>query len=364
MIILSDIQNKVKITFTKLHFKNKYIRYACIFMFFCLVLLGFVFWYWIFGRPFYPLIPEKSGNYGKFTLATDYPYNFTEGGGVTCNNNLYVLCGINHFGSSRNLFFVYNESSKQWIRLQDFPVLINHPNITSYGNKIVVAGGFNPLRFGIRTGHFMFALWNPVNSVFEYDVINGEWSQLPSMPEPRGASGISVCDNNIYLAGGIDQNKKVSNSLFRYNIKERKWYTMPSMPTARDHLRMETLNYKIYAISGRKDDLRKNCNQMECFDVEKNEWTTKSPIPKGRGGLSSCTLNDKIYTFGGEYLYNSLSDVEEYNPITDTWTLIDSLPEPRHGICTGVINGKIHLVGGGLRSRISVSSIHRVYTLN
>jgi N-acetylneuraminic acid mutarotase len=190
--------------------------------------------------------------------------------------------------------------------------------------------------------------------------LTDEWTGGKDMPSPRGAGGICFYDSAIYYAGGIDQKKQISNTLFKYDLRTNHWDSLPSMPTPRDHLRMEAVNGVLYAISGRKDDLRFNLTCVEAFDIKNNLWSTKASIPLGRGGLGSVVFNGKIYTFGGENVWSCFDNFEEYNPETDQWRILNNLPEPRHGICAGMIGGEIHMVSGGLKPRISISSVHRI----
>ena len=135
------------------------------------------------------------------------------------------------------------------------------------------------------------------------------------------------------------------------------------MPTARDHLRLEAVGGALYAISGRKDDLRHNYDAVERYDIATDTWTTVAPIPRGRGGFGSVVVDGRIYTFGGESVWTCYDSIERYDPEADHWDDVGPLPEARHGIMAGVIDGRIHLVSGGRHPRVSISGIHRVLEL-
>lgn len=316
---------------------------------------------WIFSFDKYPLKKETTNDFYSSQLRAKLPHRVTEAGGTVCNNKFYLLGGIGPFTQSFSDFYCYSPETDTWDKKKDFPHKINHPGIAAFEDKIYVVGGFDPI--GLRIRGFMFADWKPRAELYIYDTKTDQWSKGKEMPTARGAGGVCAHQGYIYYCGGIDENKKISSSFYRYNIETKEWLRLPNMPTARDHLRIEAVGNSIYAISGRKDDLRFNLNVVEAYNIETGEWSTKANIPFARGGFGSCTYMGKIYTFGGEYTWRSLSNVEEYNPSTDQWKVLPDLPEPRHGICAGVIGEDIHLVSGGLRPRISVSNVHRVLHL-
>jgi N-acetylneuraminic acid mutarotase len=323
-------------------------------MLFCV----FVFVWWIYSLFSYPLTKITSNSDYDSFLKAPLPKAVTEASGVALNNNFYILGGIGPIAQTYSTFYCYDNQLNTWERLTDYPFRVSHAGFVSGAGKLYVAGGFKPL--GIRLRGFMFANWKPLSTLMIFDPLTKEWSKGPDMPNPRGAGGICYYDSSLYYVGGIDQNKQDATTFFRYSLRTNKWETLPSMPTSRDHLRMEAVNGILYAISGRKDDLRFNLGCVEAFDLKTQTWSEKAPIPTPRGGFGSTVCEGKIYTFGGEYVWRCFDVIEEYDPATNKWRSLTKLPEPRHGICAGVIDNEIHLVSGGLKPRISISNIHRV----
>jgi N-acetylneuraminic acid mutarotase len=321
----------------------------------------FLFFWWVFAIGFFPLEKESNEFDYKSRLEAGPPISVTEAGGASLNHMFYLLGGLGSLGQTFSSFYGYNNETLTWKMLKEFPCPISHPGIVSGNGKIYVAGGFDPL--GIRLRGFMFADWKPRHSFMIYNPISDEWENGEEMPFSRGSGGVCYYDSVIYYAGGIDQNKQICNSFFRFDLRTNKWDSLTPMPTPRDHLRMEAVNGMLYAIAGRKDDLRFNLNCVEAYDIKNNFWVKKADIPIGRGGLGTAVINGKIYTFGGENIWNCFDNFEEYDPELDKWRILSSLPEPRHGICAGVIGNEIHMVSGGLKPRISVSNLHRVITV-
>lgn len=321
--------------------------------------LAFIwFQWWHLSKSIFPLKKEVEKDSLRFTLAKPLPTRVTEAGGIASGNKFYLLGGIDAFGRTTPKFWEYDIEKDQWNRLPDVPAYINHPGVVAVNNKIYVVGGFKPI--GIRLRWLMFADWKPLNTVFVYDIPTATWSKGPDMPVKRGAGGVAICDTAIWYTGGINEDKKISNSFHYLSFSDRQWHSLPSMPTARDHMRMEWVNGKLYALSGRQDDLRKNLGNVEVFDAYSKQWAAIENIPTPRGGFGSAVIGKYIYTFGGESFFDCFGNIERLNTETGHWEKLPSLPEARHGIVSGVIDGKVHLVSGGRHPRISTSNIHRV----
>tara|TARA_B110000483_G_scaffold221719_1_gene277944 strand:- start:2481 stop:3125 length:645 start_codon:yes stop_codon:yes gene_type:complete len=208
----------------------------------------------------------------------------------------------------------------------------------------------------------MFARWDPYDQLERFDPAANRWTSLARMPSPRGAGGVTLGGGKIWYVGGIDPERNLSKQLFAYEIATNTWEEMPPMKYARDHMRLEYYEGAIYAISGRRDDMRFNLGHVEKFDIATRTWTKLPPIPTPRGGFGSAVLDGKIYTFGGESVWTCFDTVEALNLSTETWEAFPALPEARHGIIAGTIGNSIHLISGGRHPRVSISGLHRTFS--
>ena len=317
---------------------------------------AFFFWWWCLSaemifpwRNFYVQMP--------FSAAANLPEARTESGGAALDGKFYVVGGIDALARTLTSFYVYDPASDRWSRLPDLPQKINHAAVVGAFGKLYVVGGFGPL--GIRLRGFMFARWNPLDTVYVYDPVAKVWNLGPPMPKPRGAGGIALLNGSLWYTGGVGEDLLVQNTLFRYDLTTQTWSEKKNIPTARDVLRVEAVNAKLYAISGRKDDLRFNDSTVESYDPQTDEWRRVADIPLGRGGLGSAVDGNFIYTFGGEQVWTCVHQFERYDTVNDRWEVLGLMPETRHGIMAGRIGRQIHLVSGGVHPRVSVSSLHR-----
>jgi hypothetical protein len=112
---------------------------------------------------------------------------------------------------------------------------------------------------------------------------------------------------------------------------------------------------------------------LHIYDTNTNTWSVGAAVPKNQYGPVAA-VGGKIYVIGGVYLAGApppqragdfegalqcgdsdyetagtrvTSDVQAYDPTTDSWTYVAALPSPRAGGSAVVLDGKIHLIGGG-----------------
>ena len=82
-------------------------------------------------------------------------------------------------------------------------------------------------------------------------------------------------------------------------------------------------------------------------------------MANARAHAVSNVVNGKIYVFGG-FNGGVISDVEEYDPTTDSWSTVSTMPTPRRRLASGEINGRIYTIGG--ISTESFSAVVEKYT--
>ena len=130
------------------------------------------------------------------------------------------------------------------------------------------------------------------------------------------------------------------------------WESKPDMPTARYNMGAAVSGGKIYVIGGDNYTCTALSNVHE-YDPVTETWTTRADMPTGRWGVGVATGPDgQIYAFGGMgggYCgADMLTTVEAYDPATDSWATRASMPTQRSGFgVAAAINGKIYIIGGG-----------------
>jgi N-acetylneuraminic acid mutarotase len=181
------------------------------------------------------------------------------------------------------------------------------------------------------------------------------WKTLAPMPTARSGLGMVSVNGKIYAIGG-ENGDVTTRTNEEYDPETNTWTTRTSMPTARSRFAIAVYQNKIYVIGGTTgsgdlygQQLATDANEV--YDPSTDTWETRTPLPTPRQDLSAQTVNGKIYTLSGircEALFiTPRYDVTEvYDPATDSWTTKASIPTSVWGYASTVVDNKIYVIGG------------------
>jgi N-acetylneuraminic acid mutarotase len=206
----------------------------------------------------------------------------------------------------------------------------------------------------------------------EYAPATLTWTTKESIPNPRGAPGIAVYQNKIYVIGGTNGYNPVTGIPILcainevYNSLTNTWETRNSMPTPRSGLDANVVKGKIYLIGGLKDtNTGEASNLNEVYDPATDAWTTKTSIPTPVLAYSSAVVGNKIYIISGSTTGKTTTNLTQiYDPETDTWTLGKPPLTPVAAASAGATTGafapeRIYVIGG--RTKATGLSLNQVY---
>ena len=154
---------------------------------------------------------------------------------------------------------------------------------------------------------------------------------------------MSIFPQNVSAVNQVGSPQQQSSSILV-------WENKPDMPTARYNMGAAVSEGKIYLIGGDNFSCTPLTNVDE-YDPTTETWNTRTSMPTGRWGLGVATAPDgKIYAMGGgggECGSVILDTVEVYDPINDSWETRTSMPTPRMDLSLATAtNGKIYAMGG------------------
>src|SRR5262249_53147304 len=135
---------------------------------------------------------------GLWETRSPYPIQLTEISGAAIDGQLYMLCGLTQTGSTTQAFS-YDISRDTWSPIAAMPIAggADHCNVAAVGGNVYLLGG-------IRVGA-IFA----DGATWRYSPQRNAWDRVAEMTTPRGASGVAVIGNRIYVAGGLGRNGEV-----------------------------------------------------------------------------------------------------------------------------------------------------------
>jgi hypothetical protein len=252
-----------------------------------------------------------------------------------------------------------------WTAKTPMPTPRDNLGAATVNGKIYAIGGSNAVP---NSGP------NLLNINEEYDPTTDNWTEKAPMPTARELFGIAVCQNKIYVFGGINGFLGVGSDYPGYALtgvnevydpSNDTWATVAPMPTVRAGLQANVVDGKIYLIGGYLPLSKPPWNYPassinEVYDPSSNTWTTAAPAPipihstssgSGIDSHASAVVGSKIYVMG-----ENVNEI--YDTKTDTWTSGTPLPTAVYSPATAATTGTpkwIYVMGGAIGDRYGIT---------
>jgi N-acetylneuraminic acid mutarotase len=271
------------------------------------------------------------------------------------NDKLYLIGGFNwdeNLGGSAPPIArvdVYDTQTNTWHTAADMPTPRISAQAAVSSNQIYVFGGYN--RVPIRG--------EPWKTVVEmYDTQTDTWTLIRDMPTLRRNFGTAVVDGKIYLIGGTVLDRQfnhqiVTNLVEVYDPLTGRWEKRADMPTERGRIQPVVVGGEVYVIGGYDlfgaggfgDVAQQFLTQIEVYNPKTDSWLKRRNMPMFKFSFSTVAVDDEIWTIGGRVLNNRhqfIDTVEVYNPTTNRWRVREPIPTARIGM-SAVVDGRIYL---------------------
>jgi N-acetylneuraminic acid mutarotase len=194
-------------------------------------------------------------------------------------------------------------------------------------------------------------------TVSTYDLTTGVWGTAPSLPAAVTSGGMVCINNELIYYGGINAASTVDQSAtWTLNLSNPSagWVADAAMPNARNHIGYVAVNGLAYAIGGLHlyNQTGGNVSEVDAYNPVTNTWSQVASLPFAWGGTHSTTLvvNGKIVIIGGQsnggYDGIYLNNIEEFDPVANVWASIGTLPEANQGEACAYINNELIVAGG------------------
>ncbi len=251
----------------------------------------------------------------------------------------------------------YDPVTNKWQSLTSIPQAISHcgqvADVDDPNHPIFwLAGGF----LGDDPGPSTTEVW-------KYDIQNNVWSGGPSLPAPRAGGALVKLGRELHYYGGTVRMNGTfmqdygthwaldldGGGVWRTTTKTGQ--TLASMPNPRNHMGGTSLNGKLYAIGGQHLGKQNSTPQSEVdvYDPATNTWTQAAPMPRAIGHVTANVFvrNGRIVVTSGRALKGVLlANVIEYDPATNTWSELPALPEGRQSPVSGLIGNQMVVTCG------------------
>lgn len=306
------------------------------------------------GRLIFPMLVTlevlAGGGIDNWCDLPPLPIERQEVGVASLDGKVYVVGGIDKNGEASGLVSRFDTTTGEWEELPPLPegIVLHHVGAAAAAGRIYCIGGLN-------------ATFQGVDTVFAFLPETNLWEEVAGLNRPRGAAGVAVIADQIYVAGG--QTGQASVSDFEvYSPLTNRWEMLAPMPTARNHLAAVGIDGIYYAVGGRAGGL---LDQLESYNPGTGDWATLRPMPTARGGIAAATVAGQIFVFGGEGNQANpqgiFSEVESYDPASNEWTSRLDMVHPRHGIGAATVGDRIYIPGGSPVQGLGTTSVHDVF---
>lgn len=262
---------------------------------------------------------------------------------VQLGDKFYLLGGRENNGRVN----IYDPLTDVWTIGATPSIKLHHFQAVEYYGLMIIAGAM--------TGDFPNE--PSVDKIMVYDPISNIFIDGPLLPinRVRGGAGCTIYNDEIYIVSGTTSGHRNGGHqtwVDKYNPETDIWTELADAPRARDHFQVSVIDNKLYAAAGRQSGASGTFNatiaELDQYDFTTNTWVDlQKNIPTERAGNTIAILNDELIVIGGEReAGNAKSEVEAFNPLTQTWRTLSPLLTGRHGTQAIVNNENIWLASG------------------
>ena len=230
-------------------------------------------------------------------------------------DGLLTTVGGEHEGEPTDLLFslvtrTEDPANREWEeRFPPMPTKRTFSVVQSSEEALIVAGG--------KAG-----IYAPIPTVEVMHTKTWQWSALENLPIPLHLASAALCDDRLYLAGGVDEAEKGTNLVFTCSL------TALLQPRQRSASLGEWLKTTL-SLSG-----------------SESKWHRVAALP---AYWSTCVaFNGRLVAVGGRGVGNKYSaSVYVYNPAADEWDVLTSMPTARSECLAAALpHNRLMVVGG------------------
>ena len=131
-------------------------------------------------------------------------------------------------------------------------------------------------------------------TAFEYSIETNSWSKLQNLPKRLAFHAAASDGNYVFYAGGLVEDKTISDRLYAYDVVGKIWLSKASMNSSRAGFSLEVVRAKLVACGGI------NTPNVEIYDVSDDQWTLiQNEVLEHHFYHTAIALNGKVYVIGG-----------------------------------------------------------------
>ena len=273
------------------------------------------------------------------------PFKMSEGVAVVNGSVAYFMndCGE---------VFSYNSTSRNWSQLPKCPYVYSSLAVIS-GQLTAIGGCKDAFNVDTYTGK-LFSLYGSWKNVF------------PPMPTKRRSTTVVASKEHLVAAGGLT-GPFSHITVEVMDMDTLVWSTVASLPHSYRRASGTICGDQLYMLGGIDDhNVTKSvltCSLTELLQSSSSSSSIWHRVADAPAYWSTCAaVNGGLLAVGGRDEDNRLiSAIHKYNPATNSWDLISNMPTAKSRSLIAVLpTNEIILVGGGIchRDKVEIASIN------
>ncbi|MCH9680863.1 MAG: kelch repeat-containing protein [Deltaproteobacteria bacterium] len=274
---------------------------------------------------------------------------------VALGDEIYMLGGFAEGAALVPTVEAYDPRLDSWRDIADLPVPMHHPQAAAVGGRLWVLGFLTGFDFAADGRGYV------------YDPDTDTWADAPAMPvgTERGAGGVAVVGDAIYVLGGLRQTQTVADA-WVFDTASESWFPIADLPQPRDHMVAGAIDGTVYVVGGRDGAIAGHSAALFIYDDVTDSWSEGPSMPTSRGGQAGAVMGGRLYVAGGEGNGDVSSGVfdawEVFEPGLG-WTVLTPMPTPRHGTGAAAIGGVIFVPGGADVEAFGAVATHEAWVV-
>lgn len=243
-----------------------------------------------------------------WSLRGDMPERLTHSGIATDFHYIYLAGGYVGDWDGRDTpvtrhVWRYDTINDTWSPMLQLPVDRAGGGLVRVGRKLHFFGGLDPHKRD-RGEHYILDLRNPT-----------VWREAPPLPNPRNHLGYAETGGRIYAIGGqhdLDEHTGNEDAVHAYDVVNGVWEEVASLPRVISHQHNATfvLNGKVVTAGGSSNGTHSQQDILE-YDPATDSWRTFGQLPVPLSATVADVLDGRLVVTGGSS--------EDSRPITETW---------------------------------------------
>jgi serine/threonine protein kinase/N-acetylneuraminic acid mutarotase len=225
----------------------------------------------------------------------------------------------------------YDPAIDSWKGGEDLPVPVQHAMAVTWQENPVVIGGWRTQGADARVATDQ--VWR---------VVNGRWTELPPLLQPRAAAAAAVIGDRIIVTGGVDSAGSLLNTTEIFDGTS--WKLGAAIPTPRQMLSAASEGKLVYVLGGTNGTA--DLATVETYDPAADTWTSLPELPGRRSDFGVAHADGRLVVLGGVSQGQVLKSVVALDVATQSWNGLPDLGTARHGMAVAGVGRTIYAIGG------------------